>query len=309
MPLCKCTNGAKNLGQPNCVGVLERPEKLCFVYTRANDGTENKILSSDTVDDTFVSGLINQTDKSKRWFPTPVINQVNDERADFNTFDLDGFAINSSKGIRTVSFSVVEGASPQLVDAFNSLACRDISFYIWSVDEQIGGNGRVDGELKPFRIKKKTMKAKYNPPSKVNETPAMVMVSFDVSELEDDADIAYMDYGTGANDVQVVITDYTGLVDVTMGAASSISTTGFVTEIDLLYGSVFNKEPFVGGVLADFSLYNETTLASVTITSVTESPDGTYTFVIPAQTSADVLTLTFSKNGYEASSTLSITIP
>jgi hypothetical protein len=88
-----------------------------------------------------------------------------------------------------------------------------------------------------------------------------------------------------------------------------ITTTGFVSKIDTIYGAKYDSTVFAGGVLADFTLYNETTASSVTITSVTEAPDGTYTFVIPAQSSADVLTLTFSKLGFYASSTLSITIP
>jgi hypothetical protein len=46
----------------------------------------------------------------------------------------------------------------------------------------------------------------------------------------------------------------------------------------------------------------------VVITSVTESPDGTYTFVIPAQTSADVLTLNLQKDGFDMTA-LTVVIP
>ena len=313
MSLCSCNTNVKNFGQPNCVGILERPEKLAFVQTKASDGTENSILSSDTIDDTFVTALINQSDASKKWYPSPVLNKVNDTRGDNNTFDIDGFQINVSQGVRVMAFTVIDGASPQLADAFDSLGCRDMAFYIWSVDGQIGGNSRTAGALKPFRIKKKTMQAIYQPPNKENETPAMVMVQFAISDLERDADIAYIDFGTGANDVQVDITSYTGLIDVTMGAATSISTTGFVVPIDFIYGSVFDKDPAQGFVLADFSLAETSpTPGAIVITSVTEGTGanvGVYTFVIPTATSADVLELTFSKDGYEPAGTISITIP
>jgi len=313
MSLCTCSTGVKNFGQPNCVGVLERPQKLGFINTFANDGTMNKILSTDTLDDTYFSGLINETDKSKRLFPSPVINQVKDTRAEFNTFDLDGFQITTSEGVRTMAFTVVDGAHPQIADAFNSMACQTMSFYVFSINDQIGGNGSVAGELRPFRIKPKTMRAVYNPPSKVDETPAMVMVQFAISELENDGDIAYIDYGTGANDVQVIITDYVGLVDVTMAAATSITTTTFVVDVSYShYGTQFKKTPFVGAVLADFTLAEVTpTPGSITITSVTESSTvpGRYAFVQPTATSADVQRLTFSKDGYEATGTISITIP
>lgn len=312
MSLCSCNENVKNFGQPNCVGILERPQKLIFTYRVANDGTINSILDSDTIDDTYVTGKINDP-VDTRWIFSPVINQVNDERADNNTFELDGFKINTSKGVRTMAFTVVEGASPQIAEAFESMACRDMAFYTASITDQIGGNDSVAGELRPFRIKKGTMKVKYNPPSKLNETPAMVMVSFDISDLEDDSDIAYINNGTGANDVQVPITDYSGLIDVVMNAATSITTTGFVVDIDLIYGSAFVKEPFEGGVIGDFALAEiSPTPGSITITSVTEgtgSNAGKYTFVIPTATSADVLRLTFSKDGYEAAGTIDITIP
>lgn len=313
MSLCSCNEDVKNFGQPNCVGILERPQKLIFTYRLANDGTVNKILSTDTINDTFVTGKINDP-VDQRWIFSPVINQVNDERADNNTFELDGFQINTSKGVRTMAFTVVEGASPKIAEAFESMACRDMAFYTASITDQIGGNGSVAGELRPFRIKKGTMKVKYNPPSKLNETPAMVMVSFDISDLEDDKDIAFINYGTGANDVQVPITDYTGLIDVVLNSpATSITTAGFVVDIDLIYGAQFTKQPFEGGVLADFSLAEVSpTPGAIVITSVTEGTGtdaGKYTFVIPSQTSGDVLRLTFSKDGYEAAGTLDIPIP
>lgn len=313
MSLCSCTTGVKNFGQPNCVGVLERPQKLGFINTYANDGTLNMIESTDTLDDTYFSALINQTDKSKRLFPSPVINQVKDSRAEFNTFDLDGFTITTSEGVRTMAFTVVDGAHPKIAEAFNSMACQKMSFYTFSINDQIGGNGSVAGELHPFRIKPNTMRAVYNPPSKVDETPAMVMVSFAISELENDADIAFINYGTTATDVQVIITDYVGLVDVTMGTATGISTTAFTTAISYAdYGTQFKKTAWIGGVSADFTLAEVSpTPGAIVITSVTESATvpGTYAFVIPAATSGDVLRLTLSKDGFEATSTLSITIP
>ena len=313
MSLCSCNTNVKNFGQPNCVGILERPEKICFVQTRANDGTENSIASGDTITDAYVTALLNQDDASLKWYPSPVINKVNDTRGENNTFEIDGFNINVSQGVRTMAFTVIDGASPQLAAAFDSLGCREMSFWNFSVDGQIGGNSRTAGTLKPFRIKKKTMQAIYNPPNKENETPAMIMVQFAISGLERDEDIAFIDAGTGATDVQVDIASYSGLTDITLGTATDISTTGFVVPIDFIYGAVFNKTAAEGFVAADFTLAETSpTPGAIVITSVTEGTgvnEGIYTFVIPTATSADVLGLAFSKNGYEAASTISILIP
>lgn len=301
------------MGTPGCLPILERPQKLGFIQRMANDGTLNKISSTDTLDAAYFSDLINETDSSKKLFPSTVINKVNDTRAEFNNFEIDGFQITVSEGVRTIAFTVIDGASPRMAAAYNSRACLDDAFYTFSVTDQIGGNGSVADELHPFRIKKNTMRAVYNPPNKENETPAMVMVQFALSELEKDADIAFIPYGTGANDVQILVGDLTGLIDVTMQPAASITTTTFVVDIVLTgIGNQLAPAPFEGGVLADFTLAEiSPTPASITITSVTESTTipGRYAFVQPTATSADVQRLTFQKDGYEATGTINITIP
>lgn len=310
---CDCTEGVKNFGQPGCVGTLERAQKFGFIRTKANDGTTNKIVAGDTLDQAYFDALINNADKSKRLVVSPVMNQMNDSRAEYNTMDVDGFTITTSEGVRTVTFSIIDGAHPRIAAAYNSMACQNMSFYVFSTTDQIGGNGSVAGELRPFRIKPKTMRAIYNPPSKVNETPPMVSVSFAISELENDGDIAYIPYGDGANDVQIIVNDLTGLIDVDLQAATNITTTGFKVVANLLYGNQLAPDRFKGGVLADFTLAEiSPTPGAITITSVTEGTganEGQYTFVIPTASSADVLRLTFSKDGYEALSTIDITIP
>lgn len=301
---CTCSTPIQNMGQPNCFETLQRAVKLCFMERVANDGTENKVLSTDTLDASFFSGLINQTDRSKAWFPTGVINNVRDLRDPNITFAVEDYELDIDKGKRMFEGTFYEGASPELAAALNSLACRDVAFYTISVTGQLIGNGSTATELKPFRVKKGTLSAIYNYPNKVDNTPASVVFRFAYSELERDEDIAFI----AASDISTDLTDLSGLVDVTIGAASGISTTAFTTNITYIYGSHFSKEAWKGGVLADFSLYNNTSASSVTITSVTESADGVYDFVIPVQTSADNLTLTLSKTGYEID-TMSYDIP
>lgn len=310
MSICNCSSDVSNFGQPNCVGILERPSKFAFVHAKADDGSSNAILSTDTLDSTFFSDKINDTDKSQRWFVTGEVNAVDTPRAENNTFELDGFNINSSKGVKTVAFTVADGASPELAAAYESMACRDMMFYSFSIAGQIGGNDRITDELNGFRIKKKTMKVIYQEPSKLNETPALIMVSFDLSETEKDENIAFINSGTGANDVQVDVLDLDGLIDIEMGAATSITVTSFTVAISLIYGTVFSKDAAEGFIITDFS-YEEISPAPapIVITSVTESSAGVYDFVVPIATSADVNRLTFSKTGFEAASTIDITIP
>lgn len=310
MSIGVCTEG-KNFGQPDCVGILERAEKLAFVKMTAEDGTANAILSTDTIDNTFVTDLINQTDKSKRWFPTPVTNKVNVERAEDNKFDLDGFQISVSEGVKTYSFVVVDGAHPLIAEAFKSFAKSTSGFWVWSVTGQIGGNNREEGKLLPFRIKKGTMSAIYQEPNKENETPAMVMVSFAISELENDKNIAFINPGTGANDVQVDITSYNGLINVTMGEATDITTAGFTSVMTYDYGSAFVGVPFKGGLVDDFTAAEiSPSPAPEPLASVTETSDGVYDFVYTTPVaSADLIRITGSKNGWDFVATLDVLTP
>ncbi len=313
MSLCSCNDPVKNFGQPGCVGILERPEKLAFIQTTADDGTVNSILSTDTINQAFVEGKINEADISKRWLPSPVLNKVNDTRGENNVFEIDGFSINVSQGVRTVVFTVIDGASPELSESFNALGCRDISYWSWSVTGQIGGNDRIADELRPIRIKKKTMQSIFQPPNKENETPAMILVQFAISDLEDDKNIAFIDAGTGANDVQVDISSFTGLIDVEMTIDPLVvtTTTTFTFDAAYIYGAVFDKEEFKGGVLADFTLVELLpTPAAAPMTSITEVSDGKYEAVITApQTSGDTMQLSFSKTGFDQVAPLVFVIP
>jgi hypothetical protein len=81
-----------------------------------------------------------------------------------------------------------------------------------------------------------------------------------------------------------------GLIDANI-ALSSITTTGFVATITTDYGTALTDGKVKGQLSADFSLYNDTDSASIPITTVTETADGVYTFVMPAQTASDDFTV------------------
>jgi hypothetical protein len=99
--------------------------------------------------------------------------------------------------------------------------------------------------------------------------------------------------------------DIYSLYDVS-SSYSSISTTGFTATLRDEYGL-----PVEGRIISDFTLYNTTTTLAVTITGLTETSRGVYALTFAAQTSADILRLTPSENGYDFSAVVSnlITIP
>lgn len=307
---CDCDYGLANSGLPNCTPIENVTYSLIIVPTFDSTGVRNGIDLTDTLDTAYFTDRLNAgrsgatlTDRNQRWFPLPKMFSIEDVRADSKFETLDGdvnFFVE--KGTRTFN-AVMPKIPATYLKKIDGYRCNDLSAFVIDIDGKLVGNGEVDGFLYPFRLDNETWDTNY---MKASTAPAVQKISltFSYDKREFDGDIKLID----SDETSVDVRNLSGLLDVYAAAASSISTTGFVTSLTYSFGTAPNPLKFKGGVLADFTLYNETTTASVTITSVTESPDGTYTFVIPAQTSADVLTLSLAKDGFEMTD-LTVTIP
>ena len=77
---CDCNAGLSNTGRPNCVPLFGITSSLIIVPKMANDGTINGIDLSAPVP--TWSSLVNEADKSKRWFPLPSFENVELAKAD-----------------------------------------------------------------------------------------------------------------------------------------------------------------------------------------------------------------------------------
>lgn len=296
-------------GQPSCYQTMGYPVKIGFQDVKDSSGASNGILPTDTLNDAFISGLINQTDVSKRLMLTPSVVNYTGNRDEMLSYTANNVNYKASEGNRPIQFEIIEGATPQLLGELKKLECRNVMFYGITDESQLTGNGKDDNLLRGYKIEKGTFDARFV--GNQREDTARIVVSFVVSIVEKDEDgrfIAY-DQSSLANGVLTVdLLSYVDLIPVVMETATSATVTGFVTDINNYYGAMYDPSEFIGGVVGDFTLYNETSAAAVVITSVTESPDGTYTFVTPAQTIADVMTLTFAKTGFYGKNKLSITV-
>lgn len=311
MAFCSCEDGIINFGQPVCVDSFDRVARLIFVNYQDSAGAVNSIKTSD-----FTGGVLNaayftarltDSNKTQRWYLTETINMVEPVREDNITQEIDGIQYNVSQGVKTFTGQFNGGvASPKYAGVLKSLGCQQMGYFYIDVQGNIIGSwNEVTGELDPIKIQRNTFQVKYIEPTKT--TVQGIQLKFMIGELEDDADLSYIP----AADISADLDTLRSVIDVTIGAATSISTTGFVVTLKYQYGPAFSKQPLTGAVLADFTLTETSpTPGAITITTVTESSTtpGTYTFVIPSQTSADVLSLDFTKSGFEADA-ISITIP
>ena len=308
--VCDCNASLLNSGVPNCVYIPNVTYKLLITPTFDSTGAKNFIDTTATLDAAFFTDLLNAgrsgattTDEKKRVYPIGAFKNVEDVRGDDVTESFnDTSTAFIQEGSRTFTGLIIDRPSPTLLGKMKSWRCAQISAYVVDIDGNIYGNGSESGKLFPIRLDSETWSPKFM--KTADATVAKLQLDFTYSKDEADEDIKMILADETTPDVR----DLTGLIDVNAGAASSISTTGFVTELSFDYGSAVNAQTFKGAVLADFDLYNDTQTSAVVITSVTESPDGTYTFVIPSQTSADSMTLNLQKDGFDMTA-LTVVIP
>lgn len=302
---CSCDEKGANTGAPGSQDQISTAEKLIFVHRKADDGTVNHIANTDTLDQAYIDARLNDVDKSKRWYPVPVFTNPNDDREDpnYQEFD-DGTRGITRLGRRTWSGILLDHSSRYL-SKMESWACQDFSVYEIDHCGNLTGNISDGTKLFPNRVNASSFAAilKKGTQSELGG----IKTSFDFKKTLKDKNLRMI---KGSAIVPNLL-EIDGLQDVTV-AISNITTTGFRAALTLPFDGFGITDPAaISWGLADFNLYNTTTTSSISITSVTETDpgvSGVYDFVMPAQTSADVLRLRSSKNGFDMGD-VSITIP
>jgi hypothetical protein len=159
-----------------------------------------------------------------------------------------------------------------------------------------------DGYLAPIRIDNGSISAKLIKTGS-GATTQKIDLAFDWHLDVQDERLRTIEPNEMSTDISLL----NGLLDVT-STYSAIGQTSFKATLKTQYGSFLNPVLVEGLVAGDMALYNVTDSASVTITSIAESPDGTYQINFASQTVADVLRLTITKNGYNFAAVTANTI-
>jgi hypothetical protein len=292
MKMCDCSLSYTNTGLPDCKTLMAVAKRLFLVPTFDSTGVRNKIATGDTLNAAYFAALINQADKSKRWYPLPEIVNVEDARGDATYETLaDGKKVFVSDGIRAFKAWLIKQPA-QLKAKLDNWRCLGMSVYF--VDKEGNLIGETDGtDFYPIPVDNDTLVALLV--KTTDTTTQKIQISFEFQATVDDGDLRIITQDEAGMDLLTL----EGLLDVNMSAAASISTTSFKTSMTLDYGTFKTKDIATGFVAGDFALYNVTDAASVTIVTCVESPDGTYTFTYTAQTSGDILRLTPTHTGFE----------
>lgn len=302
---CNCEAGLSNLGTPSCESIQSVTKKLIYVPIRNAAGTKNSILSSDVIDEAYLTAKINETDESARWYFSPFIENVDDVKGD-STFESlnSGTSIFIQEGARTFNgVHIKEGST--FLGKLKSGRCVDFGVYMIDINGSLTGSVSQDGlELFPVAVDKET----FNPVlvKATDTTVAKVSVSFEFSRVERDENLRTIN----ASDISADLLGANGLLDATATVANDVSTGGVLNvTVSTQYGSFGNPIKVEGLLVPNFSLLETTNSTSITIDTVTEDTPGAYTLTytyIP--TGSDKGVLTVSKVGFEIPETAEFVI-
>jgi hypothetical protein len=288
---------------------MEVVEKFIEVSYFKEDGTINEIDLTDTFNLAYFTALVNNADETLRWYPLPFVKNMVDERADsdFETFD-DKTKIERQVGIRSVKTMITTlgnnagAVSPQMVGKINDKKCKVSGLFGITKSKQLVGEMINTGYLAPIRIDNGSISARLIKTGS-GATTQKIDLAFDWHLDVQDERLRTLEADEMSTDISLL----NGLLDVT-STYSSIGQTSFKATLKTQYGSFLNPVLVEGLVAGDMALYNVTDSASVTITSIAESPDGTYQINYASQTVADVLRLTITKDGYNFAAVTTNTI-
>lgn len=309
--ICVCNNGIGNTGLPLCVQLQKVIKKVIFVQTVSNGGVITKIDPATTLNKLWVTALLNNSDKSIAWFPTPEIKNIDTPKSDpvFQKFEDDSSNF-VREGVRQFA-GLIPSCPPMYKAKLETVRCNaNTGVYLVDIEGNlIGMKVGTDGFLYPLPINAQSIVAKVVLGNDKNVTS--VMLDFEFPAFMNDADIR-MIAGSAFPDFSPLT--IAGLLDVN---AKLVSVTDTVLTIDLSTPSPDLSAPITiqGWVTADFLSSNTSTLGK--IYDVTDTVDKTIT---AAEISAGRYTLTYStlitktlilaakKNGYDATQFTSIAI-
>lgn len=286
---CNCNAGLSNTGRPNCLPIQSVTSKLIMVPLYANDGTANFIDLTAPLP--TWSDLINEADASKRWFPTPVFENVELPKADSQFEEANsGRMVFLRQGKRSFSGELwAEDSSPTLLSKLQNNRCVDFGVYIIDVNGNLVGS-KVGTGLYPIPVDNPSFDPKYM--FATDSTTSKIMVAFDFDRLFDEGTM-YMITPTEASQN---FNDLNGLIDVNF-TSNTVTAGQLVTTLVLDYGTALNPIQFLGAVPADFAILVNGVAG--TITGASEGPAGTYTIAFSGTTTGDDLVISIVKAGYD----------
>jgi hypothetical protein len=264
--------------------------KVILVPKFAADGSVNKIASGDLTK-TILQAHFDNANQLDRFYPTPLLKNVTNERADPEYFEWEGGGKEFVReGVRQFT-GVISKGTPELEGRLNLWNGQEMGFYAIDKDGNFiykdAGDG--SGDYLPIPIDGGSLYTGFK--WATNSDPSMLAIQFDVLQTEKDSDLRYtlasaLDFdGLDSGDVY-------GLSEVTVNITAAAATTGtFTATLDM-------GTPQSGLTKTDIAMNNDTSDTVLTVDNLVESTVnlGTYTWTITAGlATGDTVRVTIAK--------------
>lgn len=299
MSFCNCNTGLSNLGTPGCQSLQSVTRRLIFVPLYKSNGERAAITLAEaaTINEAFLAAKLNAVLPADRWFASPLIDNVEDTKADSVFESLNsGANIFVQEGARTFTGVFVK-QSPTFLGKLKSGRCIKLGVYVVDIDGNLTGSINSDGTLLyPIAVDNETL----NPTlvKATDTTVAKVQLSFEFSRNERDENLMSI----SAGDIDADLLSIRSMLDVNL-AVSGDTVSACTLQVTLDYGTFGKPIGVEGIVLADLSIVNNTSLGSNFIQTVTEVGEGIYTITYTTpQALNDSITITLTKEWYSTQS-------
>lgn len=286
-----------NTGASICPFLMKVGRRVILVPTIGSDGTANGFDTIAEVTKTALQAKFDAEDPLDRFYPLPVVENVENIRAETVFFEWNsGQKVRIRQGPRTFKASLPsDHTDTTLIKRLQ--AWYGQSFGVYIIDK--AGNFIYDkgdsGEVMPMAVDGNSFD--LNLVTETYSEPLFSLMQFDFSQDLNDGDIYYIP--VSSLDFDGLGTDFYGLWDLTVTATAIATATTF--SVETVYAV-----PVTGLLVGDISIYNNTTSATVTVDTLTESPTVPGTYVgahASGVTATDSITLTINKTKYEITDT------
>lgn len=290
---CACKSGVKQLFRDECDSYIQNASAILPMQRVAEDGTLNSIdLTTIPVAESVFLTAFNMPDATKRLHFINGIKNFAGEMGEPNlqTWD-DGTSTELNDGQLSVSF-VVPKSSPLHIAAMQSLKCSNPGTFILTDSNQFlfyANPNTVATEKKAYPLPVERWGVL---PMPFTSSTSVAMVTITI----------YFPRSFNFENLLILASDEHELmanknyeakpVVLTAGTVPTTTTSVNVKANRPSGGILGNASPVSGLLVADFNIYNKTTLAIVPVLTVAETPAGNYVATFASQTSGDVLDVT-----------------
>lgn len=308
MEACTCNNSLGNTGVPGCQPLFKVAKKELYIPIYDSTGALNKVDLSIELTQAVLDAHLNNADASKRWYPTPILENYTSERGE-SVFDEapSGNKDFLKSGTRSESYEIRNQAGAYK-GQLEKARCFEVGKLVVDVNNSLRGmfnSPTGDGYLYPIKIDNNSFDVNYN--FQIDTSVNKLVVSYDYDQTQDDSLLRMI---SGAS-IPANLLAANGLLDIYSEAAGTVTTTGFTLQLNTIFGDAAVPVPDTGLLIGDFAIAELSPVpGAVTITTVTETPalSGTYVFVIAAETIGDVLEVTPSGDGKDYTNVIANTL-